>query len=500
MSNHWSSHKSLDDRKGVDRRAVLLSGGSLLALSALMGEALGTATSRAANAQVSAATSTALPSDQIGEVATSAYIYAYPLVLMELTRRVQTNVADTRTFAKAPINQFANLPAFPDATYTDVVRPNNDTLYSLLWFDVSKEPLLISVPDSGGRYYMLPMLDMWTDVFDSPGKRTTGTSAQLLAIVGPDWQGQLPAEAKRIHSPTAIGWICGRTQTNGKADYDAVHKFQAGLIPTPLSQWGKPYLAPAGTINPDWDMKTPPVKQIEELSPAVYFALFTELTKLNPPHANDYPILNQMRRIGIEPGKPFAFDRASPEIQRALTEAGPAALKMIKAKFPTAGIASAGWRSILSAIGTYGADYLSRATVAHFGLGSNTIEDAIYPTAITDADGKPFSSDRRYILHFDQGQLPPVRAFWSLALYDERQAFAANPIDRYSIGDRDKLTFNADGSLDLYIQRESPGRDKESNWLPAPASGPFTMNLRLYWAKAEALAGTWFPPGVTLVK
>jgi uncharacterized protein DUF1254 len=180
MSNHWSSHKSLDDRKGVDRRSVLVSGGSLLASSALIGEALNTATSRAANAQVSAATSTALPSDQIGEVAANAYLYAYPLILMELTRRIATNVADTRRFSKAPMNQFANVPAFPDATYTDIVRPNQDTLYSLMWFDVSKEPLLISVPDSGGRYYLLPMLDMWTDVFNPQGSARLGRARSCL--------------------------------------------------------------------------------------------------------------------------------------------------------------------------------------------------------------------------------------------------------------------------------------------------------------------------------
>jgi hypothetical protein len=500
MSNHWFSHKSLDDRKGVDRRAVLLSGGSLLALSALMGGSIVSATSRPANAHATAAASSGVPADLIGDIATSAYIYAYPLILMELTRRVATNVADTRTFGRAPMNQFANVPAFPDATYTDVVRPNVDTLYSLMWFDVSQEPLLISVPDSRGRYYLLQMCDMWTDVFDSPGKRTTGTSAQVLAIAGPGWQGQLPAEATLIQCPTGIGWIIGRTQTNDKADYDAVRKFQAGLIATPFSQWGKPYLAPAGTINPDWDMKTRPVDQIEKLSPAAYFALFTELTKLNPPHPNDYPILHQMRRIGIEPGKPFAIDRASPEIQRALTEAGPSALKKIKAGIAKAGVASAGWRTNLTAIGTYGADYLSRARVAYAGLGSNTIEDAVYPTAVTDADGRPFSSDNRYILHFNKDQIPPVRAFWSLTMYNETQRLAANPIDRFALGDRDKLAFNPDGSLDLYIQRESPGGDKESNWLPAPPGGSFTMNLRLYWPKAEVLDGTWSSPGVMLAK
>jgi hypothetical protein len=186
-------------------------------------------------------------------------------------------------------------------------------------------------------------------------------------------------------------------------------------------------------------MKTPPTEQVEKMTPAAYFSLFAELTKFNPPHAHDYPILDQMRRIGIEPGKTFDFASASPEVQRALTEAGPAALKKIKAQFLRAGVANAGWRTNLSAVGTYGADYLSRAGVAFAGLGANTIEDAVYPTAVTDADGKPFSSDNRYVLHFDKNQLPAVRGFWSLTMYNEKQAFAANPIDRYAIGDRDKL-------------------------------------------------------------
>jgi hypothetical protein len=298
----------------VRRRDVLLSGSSLLAASALMGGTFVPATSRPANAQVAAATSSAVPADLIGDIATSAYIYAYPLIFMEMTRRIGTNVADTRQFARAPMNRFANVPAFPDATFTDVTRANVDTLYSLMWFDVSQEPLLISVPDSGGRFYLLQMRDMWTDVFDSPGKRTTGTSAQVLAIAGPGWQGQLPAEATLIHSPTGVGWIIGRTQTNGNADYDAVRKFQAGLVAIPFSQWGKAYQPPVGKINPDWDMATPPIEQVERLNPGAYFSLFAELTKLNPPHANDYPILHQMRRIGIEPGMPFAFDRVSPEI------------------------------------------------------------------------------------------------------------------------------------------------------------------------------------------
>ena len=168
---------------------------------------------------------------------------------------------------------------------------------------------------------------------------------------------------------------------------------------------------PAGRINSDLDIATPPITQVEKLGPAEYFSLFAALTALNPPHANDYPILHQMRRIGIEPGKPFGFDRVSPEIQRALTEAGPAALNTIKARLAKAGVANAGWRTNLTAIGTCGADYLTRAGVAYAGIGANTIEDAVYPTAFIDAEGKPFSSDSRYLLHFNKDQIPPVPAF-----------------------------------------------------------------------------------------
>jgi hypothetical protein len=487
------------ERTKLKRRDLLITG-SLAASAALAGAPMVAATSQPANAQASATQPDMLPSDEIGDVAVGAYIYAFPLILMEMTRRVGTNVADHSRFGSAPMNQWSNVPAFPDANFTDIVRPNADTLYSILWFDVSKEPLLITAPDSGGRYYLLPMLDMWTNIFASPGKRTTGTGAQLFAVAAPGWRGKLPAGATLIHSPTAINWIIGRTQTNGKADYDAVRKFQAGLTATPLSQWGKNYRPPAGKINPEWDMKTAPVDQVEQMSPAAYFGLFTELTKANPPLAHDYPILAQMRRMGIEPGKAFAFDKAAPEVQRALSDAKAVALKVIKSKFLKAGLVNAGWRTNLTAIGTYGADYSSRATVAYAGLGANTIEDAVYPSAFTDADGKPFSSDARYALHFNKDEIPPVHGFWSLTMYNDKQIFAANPIDRYAIGDRDKLAFNPDGSLDLFIQRESPGKDKESNWLPAPASGSFSMNLRLYWPKSEVLDGSWLPPGVKKVE
>ncbi|GFE71676.1 protein of unknown function DUF1254 [Chroococcus sp. FPU101] len=436
--------------------------------------------------------------EEIYEIARDTYIYAYPLVMMQVTQNVGCNVAEPIGL-RAPINQIAHNREFPDATYTDVVRPNADTLYSALSFNVSKEPIVVSIPDSGGRYYLTPWLDCWTDVFTAPGSRTTGTGAITYAIVGPKWRGTLPDGVKEYRSPTASGLLIGRTQTNGKPDYEAVRKFQDGMSAVPLSAYGKPYTPPKNTVNPNQDMTAPP-DQVDQMDAASFFALFTELMKDNPPHANDYPIVDRMKRIGIEPGKSFNLADAPQEVQDALNAAPAVALKLIKQVWANSGVFANGWRTNLTAIGSYGTDYLHRAGVAYAGLGANLIEDAIYPTVFTDENGEPLHSDKRYVLHFEKDQIPPVRAFWSLTMYDERQLFTANPIDRFAIGDRDKLTFNSDGSLDLYIQRESPGKDKESNWLPAPESGRFTMNLRLYWPKAEALNGTWTPPGVKQVK
>ncbi|MFD1218114.1 DUF1254 domain-containing protein [Microbulbifer celer] len=183
------------------------------------------------------------------EIARDAYIYAYPLVLMHVSREVSTNVEEPQ-FPLAPINQIAHAKSFPDASMDIIASPNADTLYSSMQFDVSDEPLIVTVPDSGGRYYLLPFLDEWTDVFTVPGKRTTGTAAQTFAIVGPGWQGELPEGVTRYDSPTTTGWLGGRVQTNGKADYEAVHKFQQGLKAVPLSAYGKSYTAPKGRVDP----------------------------------------------------------------------------------------------------------------------------------------------------------------------------------------------------------------------------------------------------------
>lgn len=418
---------------------------------------------------VQAAPPAPVTAEEAAEIARDAYVYAFPLVLMDVSRQVMTN-SETVDVTKnhGPINQFVHMPAFPDAKFTDVVRPNADTLYSSLW----------------------------TDIFSSTGKRTTGTGPQTYAICGPGWSGKLPEGVTPIMSPTGFGWMIGRTQTNGKEDYDAVHKFQAGLKAVPLCAWGKgDYTPPKGVHDPKLDMSAPS-EQVTKMKGAEFFARFAEVMKANPPHANDYPILMRMARIGIVPGKSFDAEKAPAEVQAAIAAAPAAGFKSIASYTNRAGRIIRGWMMVANPIGTYGTDYRKRALVAYMGLGANVVEDAIYPTANDQADKKPFDSASRYVLHFEKNQIPPARAFWSLTMYNEDQFFADNPINRYAIGDRNKLKFNKDGSLDLYIQRESPGKTKESNWLPAPAKGSFSMNLRLYWPKEAALDGTWTPPAV----
>jgi hypothetical protein len=441
---------------------------------------------------------TTTPSPDIRrDIAREAYLFAYPLVLSHVTNLVGTNVEEPRgTFA--PINQITHMRDVPDENWTIVVRPNADTLYSPLVYEVSQEPLVVIAPDAGDRYYLLQCFDLWTDIFAAPGTRTTGNAAHTFAIAGPDWQGTLPEGVRLYRSPTNQGTMIGRVQVNGKDDHAAVHAFQDRLSVVPLSAYGTPYTPPKGKMDLALDMSPPP-DQVDAMDAASFFELFAHLMKRNPPHVNDAPMVDRLARIGIVPGESFEFARAPEDVQAALNDTPSSMLPLIKPTFVNSGIYANGWKTNLTAIGTYGTDYLHRAGVAYGGWGANVPQDAIYPSVTIDQNGDSLRSDHQYVLHFDSDQLPPARAFWSLTMYDDRQLFTANPLHRYAIGDRDALAYNADGSLDLSIQRESPGADREANWLPAPQSGEFTLNLRIYWPTLEATMGQWSPPPVLRV-
>ena len=431
--------------------------------------------------------------------AIDAYIYLYPLVTMDVTRLQMTNVAaSSEESMAAPMNQLYHFRAFPDADFRTVVRPNFDTLYTSLWADMTDGPVIVSVPDSGGRYYMLPMLDMWTDVFAVPGWRTTGTGQGNFAFVPPGWEGKLPEGVVRIDSPTPYAWMIGRTESSVDT-YDEVHQFQDGIRVTPLADWGKQPSQKIYKINPNIDMKTPPLDQVNKLLAREYFEYAAQLMKLHPPHITDPDIVARMKRVGLEPGKDFQYDSLIPSAKAAIDQAAEEGLKMIKAHLPEIGTMENGWSVMRENAGVYGADYLQRATIALAGLGCNKPIDAVYPLAIVDSRGKEPTGDQQYVMHFDKDQLPPAEAFWSLTMYDADGFQVANPINRFAIGDRDKLEFNDDGSLDLFIQAESPGKERESNWLPAPNQGILGLTMRLYAPERSVLDGSWQPPILTHV-
>jgi hypothetical protein len=441
-------------------------------------------------------------------IGVDAYLYLYSLVTMELTRKQLTNMEPGPGSLGGPMNRFANISAFPAADMRVVVRPNFDTLYSSGWLDLTKEPVVVSVPDTGGRYYLLPMLDMWSDVFASPGWRTTGIGAGNFLVTPPGWRPdlrdrfveefKLPENTQRIDAPTPYVWIIGRTKTDGPSDYDAVHKIQDGYKITPLSQWGKEPVPPEVKIDPSVDMKTPPKTQADTMPAGKFFATAAEILKLQPPHITDQPIIARMKRIGFEVGKSFDVDKLDPAIKKGLESAPEDAQKLMEWKLPTLARVVNNWSMNTDTMGVYGDYYLKRAIVTKLGLGANLPDDAIYPINLADEDGKPLDGANAYTIHFDKGATPQANAFWSITLYDLDGFQVANSINRFAVSSWMPFKTNPDGSLDLYFQNESPGADKEANWLPAP-KGPFNLTMRLYAPKSDALTGKWSPPPVTKV-
>ena len=401
-----------------------------------------------------------------------AYLYAYPLVLMDATRQAAAGAPQA--------NGFTHARAFPDDKFRQVIRPNADTLYSNVWLDLSKEPMLMHLPDTQGRYYLMQLMDAWTETVDVPGKRTTGTGEGWFAIVGPGWTGKLPTGATRIDCPTNMAWIIGRTQTNSAADYANVHKLQAGYRIMPLSRYpdGVASAAPNATAAPAARRAPPPVV-VANMTTAEFFAKFNELLKDNRPHKGDPPIV-----IQNTPEFAAGVEQAEQLLARAASRRA-------------ADLSPTNWSKPGAAVGRYGQNFLARAFVARVGLGANPPEDAVYLNCNLDAQKATLTGASEYRIHFDKAQLPPVNAFWSITVYDDAGYFTANPIGRYAIGDRDALKYNADGSLDLNLQSAAPS--DTANWLPVPKD-QFNLSFRLYWPRAEILKGLWTAPAVVPIR
>ena len=475
------------------RRAI----NSLLRSASLLGLGLPAVTATGATSAVGAMTP-----HEAQKIGADAYVYGYALITSEITRQTFTNVATPSVQTlQAPMGQIVSQPMYPPANYKGVTAPNADTLYSAGFFDVSNEPWIFSYPDMHGRYFLFPIYSLWTEVLASPGKRTLGTGAQTIAIIGPGWNGNLPKGVTQVvKSPTGTIFMIGRVYADGSAeDYATVHALQRQFKLYPLSAWGKPYAPPPGTVDPHAPSPKEIVRNlINAMDAQSYFAMMAKVMGDNPPVLPaDAPIVAAMAKIGLVPGQAFDLSRLDQAVQAALKDVGKLAFAQIAAEQTKVGRFANGW-SISDKGGIYGTNYLLRATIAAFGWGSNQPKDAVYPFTRVDADGKPLSGANKYVLHFAKGETPPADGFWSITMYDTEFYFYPNPLNKLTVSPRNHLKYNADGSLDLYFRHDSPGTADEANWLPAP-TGDFILMMRLYWPKEtppSILDGSWTPPPV----
>lgn len=435
--------------------------------------------------------------------AMDAYIYGYSLVTTEVTRLQMSNVPK-QIGLQSPMGQFTNIPRYPPADYRGVSAPNADTLYSLAWVDLA-QPVVFSAPDMGKRFYLWEMVDLWMRIIETPGSRTQGGAATKFLLTGPGWTGTVPAGMKHIQSPTRYMTILGRTYADGQpADYKKVNALQAKLSLTPLSSYGKKftYVAPP-VVDAGISMTDKPQEVILGMDTDAYFNMVAKLMcKDAPPTAEDTSIVEEMATIGIVPCQSFDASKLAPDVQAALKTLPQDALKQIGANKASMGKIVDGW-VISKGLGRYGTDYMKRAVVAAYGWPANLEDDAVYPYTEVDSTGAELSGKNKYTLTFAKGKLPPVSGFWSITMYmvDGGWWFTPNALNKFTVSKRDNLKTNPDGSTTLYFQTTSPGKDKESNWLPAP-EGQFIPMMRLYAPNQKdpsIINGTWAPPPIVKV-
>jgi hypothetical protein len=437
------------------------------------------------------------------QIAEDAFIYGFPMV-MNYGTLYEYAVDKSSSQYKAPFNRIHNTARVFTPKDTAIITPNSDTPYSLLWMDLRAEPIVLSVPEvEKGRYYSVELFDLYTFTCGYIGTRATGNKAGKYMIAGPSWKSETPPGIDKVfRCETEFSLAAYRTQLFGPRDIDNVKKVQAGYLVQPLSAYLKrPAPSAAPEINwPKIDAKS------AEADPFTYLNFALQFCPLTGPAEADKPMRERFAKIGIEAGKPFSVDKLTAD-QKAEVGAGmKSGYSKIKENVANLGREANGWRIMTSGFvdrAAYKGDWLLRAAVALAGIYGNSAAEALYPMLATDSEGnKPDCSKNRYTLTFPKGQFPPAKAFWSVTMYDAKtQLLIENPINRYLINAPmlPDLKTNPDGSLTIYIQKDSPGKDKEANWLPAP-DGPIYVVMRLYWPEEVALKGEWKPPAVQRVK
>lgn len=421
-------------------------------------------------------------------IGVQAYIYGLAPVIME---RTEKRFVSTPGMGHAPINQFGHATRLATPNDTDVVAPNADTLYSVAWLELGNGPVVLHVPDTIERYYVMQLLDAYTNTFDSVGRRTTGTGEGNFAIVGPGWNGSLPTDVKRIRSPTNTVWIIGRVLVNGESDLPDVLALQEQFTLTPLEKYEMPATNVKNQTLADFNKMVASPDAQEKLR---FFEELRVALKNNPPPQGEAALMALFDRIGLGKNEtPYGTD-LDPAVADGLSRAIKDANQIIDNKWKTeTGMNINGW-VYKTNTGTYGYDDLLRAAVTKGSLGNNLPQEAIYAKAITDCDGNQLNGASKFVMHFANGMTPPVDTFWSLTMYNSTTyMLVPNDIKRYAIGDRTPgLQYNPDGSLDIYIQHDKPAN--ESNWLPTP-EGNFYIILRMYQPRSDVLNGTYqIPP------
>jgi hypothetical protein len=450
----------------------------------------------------------------------AAYFYGYPLVIMGVSADVATNVPDaTSQDGRAPVNQFSH-NGLPDETYLDIVLPSVSTPYSNAVLDLTKEPVVMHLPDFGDRWFLVQVLDFWTnsageetscedgtDGFCAVGTRY-GTTEGDYAFVGPGFTGSLPASIKqRIVMPTNQALLAGRIFTEGTGeDMEIVRAFQAQMSLTPLGQYGKSFAPRTNApVSPHIDMDDGPRDQVAALDAGAFFKRLAELMVKNPPLPGDGPAVAAISRIGIVPGKPFDIRTLDAATRQAVIDGYAAAQALLVAQSTHYTLTSTYWSMSLD-LGNWGTRYAERAIVAYGALGANLYKDAVYAGGIKDSANEDLIGDHRYKLHFAAGALPPAgaEAFWSVTLYARPQEnLYGNPLHRYALGiptaQGHAMQLNADGSLDIFLQHDAPpeGTLQHDNWIPTPGAGAkYLLLLRMYDPTNELFEGGWVPPAV----
>jgi hypothetical protein len=427
-------------------------------------------------------------------LAQEAFLFGAPLVLISIQADFLSHVSQP-TGLKAPVNQFAHAREFVDASNRAVVGFNVDNLYSFAVLDLSEEPIVMSVPKMGDRYWVMQVIDAWNGVPAAPGSRTHKGRGGNFVITGPGHDGDLPDGMEEIRSPTNITMIGGRTYCSGPEDYDAVNALQDEYRLTPLSRWGEDYEPPGHvSLKQGVDGETLVNEQFMELTAEQFYGRLNELLVNSPAYPADAPFLERFESIGIGPGR--RFERASfPVGVLTAIKLGyqMARVEMMK-EAQSLGVPANGW-TLTYDMGRFGTRYGYRAAWTLVGVGGNVLEDAFYPLAMVDGDGNDLTGAEEYELTFAKDEIPPAAAFWSLTMYDTESYLVPNELDRYAVGDRSSLTYGPDGSLTINIQHENPGPDKEANWLPAP-EGKLKLALRLYVPDQRVIDHRWVPPAI----